>query len=234
MNEFDINKRFSLQVASTGILIFGSGGIIKPAQAQLDPISAQILLGIIAAFGAIFSAKVIADGNKKIADQSSELQILLAQMQQDYDMRKAKHQLGQISIQEEVAFDNNGRPARKVITRNIDNSGTEFGLSNGRLADRRRMYSGDFYSIEGARFSKGIERGYSMPVPVDNMYRAISPAMAEEVTASIGRDKSLLSRRRYSSAKEPTQDGWDLETVLYANSDNTVDAKIVQRNRNTG
>jgi hypothetical protein len=142
MKSIDTSKRLALKLTSTGILVFGSGGIIKPAQAQLDPISAQILLGIIAAFGAIFSAKVIADANKKVADQGTELQILLEQMKQDYDMRKAKHQLGQISIQEEVAFDNNGRPARKVITRNIDNSGTEFGLSNGRLADRRRMGSG--------------------------------------------------------------------------------------------
>ncbi len=198
------------------------------ALAQFDPVTLSIVLGLISAGGMIFSAKISADKTTEAQLEVAKMQFALQQMQQEFEIRKMKFQIGQVNVFDDMVYDRRGGNANILLSSNIDNQGTEFGVQ-GRLASRRGQYGGDFYSVEAARFSKGIERGVAMPVPVEVGYHSMSPERAEKISSHLGRDQYIIGGRRYSSARTPTKDGWDLETVLYANVNNTVDAKIFPR-----
>lgn len=197
-------------------------------QAQFDPVTLPLVLGLISAGGMIFSAKIAADRTAEAQVEVAKMQFALQRMQQEFELKKLGFGVGQVMISEERFFDKRGEAANALLSSNVDNQGTEFGVQ-GRLASRRGQYGGDFYSVEAARFAKGIERGAAMPVPVESGYHSISPERAEKVAAIIGRDKYAVAGRRYSTARNATSAGWDIETVLYVNSNNTVDAKILPR-----
>lgn len=135
---------------------------------------------------------------------------------------------GQINVFDDVVLDKNGSYVKGILAFNIDGIGTEFGI-NGRLGNRRKMYEGTFSSSEARRFSVGISSGKAMPVPLEDGYSAVSPAENEKVGTLLRRDQHIISSRPYSSAANPTKNGWDMKTFIYANADNSVDAKIVPR-----
>lgn len=227
-----------------------------PKSYALDPVTILVFLGgLITAGSAVASAKISSENAAKAQLESaklqaanqaelmrmqialenlrisegSRLQIVLSQMQRDFVIRQMKFQAGQINAFDDVVFDRNGEKANVLLSSNLDNYGTEFGVT-GMLGSRRGTYNGTFSSSEAARFAKAIELQDAMPVPVDDGYSPLSPKEARETEGLFNKNQYPVSTRRFSTANRPTKDGWDLKTFLYVNSDNKVDAKIVPRN----
>ena len=226
------------------------------ASHAIDPISVLMFIsGIITAVSAVASAKISSENtamaqlesaklqaenqaeimkmqisleNLRISE-GSRLQIVLAQMQRDFAIRQMKFQAGQINVFDDVVLDRNGQKANVLLSSNIDKSGTEFGVT-GFLGSRRRGYEGTFSSSEAARFARAaIAMGIAMPVPVADGYSALSPKEAKKTESLLNKNQYPIATRPYSIADRPTKGGWDMKTLLYVNSDNKVDAKIVPR-----
>ena len=193
----------------------------------IDPATLSIVLGLISSLGMFYSAKVSADKTAMAQLEVAKMQVAIEKMRQDFEIKKAKYAMGSLAVWQEAVFDGGGE-ADILLSTNIDGRGTEFGVS-GRPASRRGQYEGAFSTVEAARFAKGVERGHPMPVPVEGGYHALSPRQAEARQQLVGRDNSIIGGRFYSSAKAPTRDGWDIETIIYANSDNEVNSIVVPR-----
>lgn len=193
----------------------------------IDPPTLSILLGLITAVGNFYSAKVTADKSAVAQIEGAKMQVAIEKMRQEFEIKKMRYQMGSSAVWQDAAFDGGGE-ADALLSSNIDGRGTEFGVS-GRLASRRGQYEGAFSTVEAARFAYGVERGRPMPVPVEGGYHALSTEQVEALQQFVGRDNSIIGGRFYSSARVPTRDGWDIETIIYANSNNVVNSVVVPR-----
>lgn len=193
----------------------------------IDPATLSIVLGLISSLGMFYSAKISADKSAIAQLEVAKLQVAIEKMRQDFEIKKANYAMGSNAVWQDSVFDE-GAEADAVLSSNIDGRGTEFGIS-GRLASRRGQYEGAFSTVEAARFANGVARGHTMPVPVESGYHALSPGQIEVRQQFVGHGNSIIGGRYYSSARNPTRDGWDIETIIYANSDNKVNSIVVPR-----
>jgi len=193
----------------------------------IDPATLSILLGLISSVGIVYSAKVAADKSAAAQLEVAKMQVAIEKLRQEFEIKKMRYQMGFNAVWQDAAFDGGGE-ADALLSSNIDGRGTEFGVS-GRLASRRGQYEGAFSTVEAARFAYGVERGRPMPVPVEGGYHALSPGQVESRQQFVGHGNSIVGGRYYSSARNPTRDGWDIETIIYANSDNKVNSIVVPR-----
>lgn len=235
---FDISKRNTVKkAAAASVFILTTGGILLPKRAQaFDPATLFVLIGTIigSAFqyrAATESARIAAEGKLKETD----LLMAIEKMKNEFTFKMKMYDLGGSGVYQQTAFDRSGSPAKQGWSNDIDNAGGYIGLSEGQIATARGKYDGTMNTAEADRFATGVARGYPMPVPVENGYHSYSSKESDMLHAKfdgrIGNDAKYLGGRHYSSAGTPTQAGWDIETVMYANESGKggVNAMLVPR-----
>lgn len=237
MNSVDTSRRNILKAGTAGALVMTTGGILLPNRAQaFDPATVLVLLGTI--IGAAFQYKAAKESSSIAADaqlKAAEIQLAIEKMKQEYSFRMMRYQLGDSGVYQQTAVDRSGYLAEQGWSNNIDNAGGYVGLSKGQVATERGHYKGTINTAEADRFASGVARGYPMPVPVENGYHPYSANESKKLHAlfdsSIGSDAKFIGGRHYSSARSPTESGWDLETVMYANTNDKgrVNAVLVPR-----
>lgn len=232
----DLSKRFTLNTIGSAAMVVSSGGILLPGRAKADPATFMVLLGtIIGAAMQYLSAKESAKINADAQMKSAEMQFAIERMKQDYQFRMMRYQLGDTGVLQETALDRRRNLAKYGWSDNIDGIGSYLGLSKGQIATERGHYQGTISTAEANRFAIGVARGNPMPVPVEGGYHPYSARESDKIQVIlrdvIGQDAKLIGGRHFSTARNPTENGWDLETVMFANKSGTgtVNAAIVPR-----
>jgi hypothetical protein len=202
----------------------------------IDPITLTILVALIPAGASIYQARVQANAQIEAQKENASMYVRLQEMQQEFqrsmfkmseefEIRKTRMQLGLASVVQEYAYTQDGQPARMVITRSVDGSGTMVGI-NGAFGTRRNNYEGTFSNAEAEILSQAFAEKGRMPVAVEEGYNNSTREQMGVLSEKFSRNERIIATRRFSSAKYPTKDGADILTAHYVKPDNTVDAKF--------
>lgn len=206
-------------------------------KAEADPtIFLAIILGLIPAGAAIYTARVQADAQIQAQRETAAMYVRLQEMQQDFqkmmfslnedfEIRKTRLQLGLANVVQEYAYTRDGQPARMTITRSIDSSGTMLGV-NGAYGTHRGTDGGTFTNAEAKILAEEFAKKGRMPVALEEGYNNPSKEQAAALSHGFSKDERLIGIRRYSSARYPTKNGADIITAHYVKPNNTVDAKL--------
>lgn len=224
-------------ILKTTAIISASQMAWLPNKAEADPtILLSIILGLIPAGAAIYTARVQADAQIQAQRENAAMYVRLQEMQQDFqrtmfklgeefEIRKTRMQLGLASVVQEYAYTRDGQPARMVINRTVDDSGTMLGI-NGTYGTRRNNYEGTFSNAEAEILSQAFAEKGRMPVAVEEGYNNPNKEQMGALSGKFSSNERIIATRRFSSAKYPTKNGADMVTVHYVKSNNTVDAKL--------
>lgn len=236
IQEINIMKRREILVRAPAI-VAATHTLWLPSKASaMDPVTLAIVLGLIPAGAAIYSARKQADAQIQAQRETAEMYVRLQEMQQDFqrmmfslnadfELRKTRLQLGLANVVQEYAYTRDGQPARMVITRSVDGSGTLLGI-NGAYGTRRNNYEGTFSNAEAEILSQAFAEKGRMPVAVEDGYNNPTKEQMGVLSGKFSRNERIIATRRFSSAKYPTKDGADILTAHYVKPDNTVDAKL--------
>ena len=191
----------------------------------MDPLS--ITLALIGVISSIWEAKIYAESATQRQKDIIDMNISIEKMRQDFERWRISYAMGSHPVSQETLYDGRNEAAF-ALSENIDGYGTALGV-NGRIGSARGKYNGEFSTAEAKLFGSGMKKGMPMPVPTEEGYHSFSASQVEKRSQFVPSDNWIIGGRRFSSARKPTSDGWDLETIIYANSQNEVKASLAPR-----
>lgn len=229
-------KRREIIMKTPAIVVASQLAWLPNKAGAIDPITLTILLAFIPAGASIYQARVQANAQIEAQKENAAMYVRLQEMQQDFqramfkmseefEVRKTRMQLGLASVVQEYAYTRDGQPARMVITRSVDSSGTMLGV-NGSYGAQRGNDGGTFTNAEAKILSQAFAQKGRMPVAVEEGYNNLTRAQVEALSEKFQNNERIIATRRFSSAKYPTKNGADILTAHYVKPDNTVDAKL--------